>query len=71
MEKHDRIYTAEDLLQFLLTIPVGIRERLLISMVDEEGMESFSITNVEAFLVQNTEGVDETGLRFIGVDDRR
>ena len=63
MEKIATIYTAKDLLDFLLTIPTGILDDLPIQMVlsnaDHEGP-----VLVEAYEVRETEGCLERGFRL-------
>ena len=59
------IHTADELLDFLNTIPRGILERLPLSVIFNDGMEELLPPfDIEAFETTETEGCIERGFRF-------
>jgi len=68
-EKSAQVSTALDLKQFLSTIPEGVLERLPLSFISEDGMLSFSINDVEAYELTETQGCIERGFRFTGTPE--
>ena len=69
-EQSERIYTAQDLLEFLQPIQPALRPRMGITMVitDTKDKESWcdasNFLYVNAYHVIETEGCQETGLSF-------
>lgn len=64
-EKFGGAYTADDLYEFLRTIPSEIRKVLPIQLiVDEHGTNGGTVVNVTAYEVRETEGCLERGLQM-------
>ncbi len=70
LELRQRIYTADDLFEFLKTVPPALRSQMGIDMVitdindKEMYADGSNVIYVEAYDVTETEGCRETGLRF-------
>ena len=66
MEKSANIHTAQDLYEFLKTIPEGHRQVLPLDFIDGEGQEGYYIKQAEAFRYFDSEGNEERGFRLSG-----
>jgi len=68
MEEYTDVHTAQDLLEFLQSIPRGHREVLPLEFIDGDGEVGFHINHVEAFRTFDGEGNEERGFRLSGCE---
>jgi len=66
MEESANIHTAQDLYEFLKTIPEGHRKVLPLDFIDGEGCNGYYIHSVDAYRTFDGEGNEERGFRLIG-----
>ncbi len=66
MEESTNVHTAQDLLEFLQSIPEAHRQVLPLDFVDDKGENGYYIHTAEAFRFFTSEGNEERGFRLIG-----